>query len=54
MNNTKLPEVTKVDVEDLVKEFKVLNVDSFTAYLKEIWRVKYFNSRTSQCAMTTA
>jgi hypothetical protein len=32
-------EVNKVDVEDLVREFKVLNVDSFTAYLKEIWRV---------------
>lgn len=31
--------VDKIDVEDLIKDFKVLNVDSFTAYLKEVWRV---------------
>ena len=32
-------EVPKVDVEELIKEFKVLNVDMFSAYLKEVWRV---------------
>jgi hypothetical protein len=31
----------KVDVEELVREFKVMNIDVFTSYLKEIWRVKY-------------
>jgi hypothetical protein len=29
----------KIDVEELIKEFKVLNINSFTSYLKEIWRV---------------
>jgi hypothetical protein len=34
----------KVDVEELIKEFKVLNIDMFSSYLKEIWRVnKNFN-----------
>jgi hypothetical protein len=33
-------EMSKVDVEELVKELKVLNVDILTSYLKEIWRVK--------------
>jgi hypothetical protein len=32
-------EMSKVDVEELVKELKVLNVDILTSYLKEIWRV---------------
>lgn len=32
----------KVDVEELVKEFKVMNIDVFTSYLKEIWRVKLY------------
>ena len=32
-------EMNKVDVEELVKELKVLNVDILTSYLKEIWRV---------------
>ncbi len=43
MKDTKqsLEEVNKIDVEDLIKEFRVFNVDSFTAYLKEIWRVNF-------------
>ena len=32
----------KVDVEELVKEFKVRNVEVFTCYLKEVWRVRYY------------
>jgi hypothetical protein len=39
-NDNDLKSVDKIDVEDLIKEFKVLNVDLFMAYLKEIWRVK--------------
>ena len=32
--------VDKIDVEELIKGFKVLNIDTFLAYLKEVWRVK--------------
>jgi hypothetical protein len=32
--------VEKIDVEELIKEFKVLTIDTFLAYLKEVWRVK--------------
>ncbi len=31
--------VEKVDVEELIKEFKVFNVDIFATYLKEVWKV---------------
>jgi hypothetical protein len=31
--------VDKIDVEELIKDFKVLNVNTFISYLKEIWRV---------------
>ena len=31
--------VDKIDVEELIKDFKVLNVSTFISYLKEIWRV---------------
>jgi hypothetical protein len=31
--------ITKVDVDEMMREFKVLNVDIFTSYLKEVWRV---------------
>ena len=43
MNKLKEPTLTvdKIDVDDLIKDFKVLNIDSFSAYLKEIWRVKF-------------
>ena len=44
MNNKATVTVDKIDVEDLIKDFKVLNIDTFTAYLKEVWRVSfYFN-----------
>jgi hypothetical protein len=32
--------VEKIDVEELLKEFKVLNVDTFATYLKEVWKVR--------------
>ena len=32
--------VEKIDVEDLIKAFRVNNVSVFVSYLKEIWRVK--------------
>ena len=32
--------VDKIDVEELIKDFKVLEIDTFSAYLKEVWRVK--------------
>ena len=35
--------VDKIDVEELIKEFKVYNVQTFISYLKEIWRVFYNN-----------
>ena len=31
--------IEKIDVEDLIMEFRVLNVDIFATYLKEVWRV---------------
>jgi hypothetical protein len=34
--------VDKIDVEELIKEFKVLNVDTFATYLKEVWKVIVF------------
>lgn len=30
----------KIDVEELIKDFKVTNLDNFASYLKEVWRVK--------------
>lgn len=32
--------VDKIDVEDLIKDFRVVNIDAFSSYLKEVWRVK--------------
>jgi hypothetical protein len=29
----------QIDVEELLKDFKILNIDSFAVYLKEVWRV---------------
>ena len=33
--------VDKIDIEDLIKDFRLLNLDKFIAYLKDIWRVYY-------------
>jgi hypothetical protein len=38
MNN----ENDKIDVEDLIKDFLILNIDSLSKYLKAIWKVKYY------------
>jgi hypothetical protein len=31
--------VDKIDVEELTKDYKVTNADTFAVYLKEVWRV---------------
>lgn len=31
----------KIDVEDLIKDFRVLDIEAFSSYLKEVWRVKF-------------
>jgi hypothetical protein len=35
-------QVDKIDVEELIKEFKVVNIDTFATYLKEVWKVYKF------------
>lgn len=37
--NQKEEIVEKIDVEDLIKDFRVLNLEMFIGYLKDIWRV---------------
>jgi hypothetical protein len=32
-------QVDKIDVEELIKEFKVFNIDTLATYLKEVWKV---------------
>ena len=40
MKSTTKPEtVDKIDVEELIKDFKVMNIENFREYLKEVWRV---------------
>jgi hypothetical protein len=34
--------VDKIDVEELIKDYKIYNVPLFISYLKEIWRVYYY------------
>jgi hypothetical protein len=38
MISTPINSVEKIDVDELIKDFKVLNLGSFSNYLKEIWR----------------
>ncbi len=38
-STSKAETVDKIDVEELIKDFKVMNIDSFAEYLKEVWRV---------------
>jgi len=38
-NNEK---IDKIDVEDLIKDFRITKIDEFSSYLKEVWRVKLF------------
>ena len=34
--------IDKIDIEDLIKDFRLLNLDKFTGYLKDIWRVYFY------------
>lgn len=36
---TSSDKIDKIDVEDLIKDFRVMDVDAFSSYLKEVWRV---------------
>jgi hypothetical protein len=36
MNNEN---VDKIDVEELIKEYRVLNLEVFISYLRDVWRV---------------
>lgn len=38
-SNPKSDIVDKIDLEELIKEFKVLSLDTFYVYLKEVWKV---------------
>lgn len=31
--------IEKIDVEDLIKDFRVVDIEAFSSYLKEVWRV---------------
>ena len=33
----------KINIEELIKPFKVTNEDSFSSYLKEVWIVCFVN-----------
>ncbi len=33
----------KIDVEDLIKDFKIVKIDNFTAYLTSLCKVDYFS-----------
>ena len=33
-------ETDTIDLEDLIKEFQVINLDLFATYLAEVWKVK--------------
>ncbi len=33
--------IDKVDVEDLIQGFRILNIDSLSSYLKEVWKVLF-------------
>ncbi len=39
-SNNLVDKIDKIDAEDLIKDFRVVNIDAFSAYLKEVWRVK--------------
>ena len=42
MKNTSKNKVEKIDVEDLIKDFRILKIDEFSSYLKDVWRVLIF------------
>jgi hypothetical protein len=39
MRNIASTSVDKIDAEELIKEFKVTKIETFSSYLKEVWRV---------------
>ena len=41
-DNNILNSEDKIDVEELIKDFKVVNVSNFSSYLKELWKVRLF------------
>ena len=43
--------IEKIDVEELIKEFRVFNVDIFATYLKEVWKVLFIKYRISLIEM---
>jgi hypothetical protein len=34
-----LEKIDKIDFEDLIKDFRIVDIDEFCSYLKEIWKV---------------
>lgn len=36
-----LSSVEKIDVEELIKDFKIVDINNFSAYLKELWEVRH-------------
>jgi hypothetical protein len=42
MKQLKTNNEDKINVEDLIKDFKVLNIDNFKMYLKDVWKVNCF------------
>jgi hypothetical protein len=39
MKNTNKNLNDKIDVEDLIKDFRINKIDEFLSYLKDVWRV---------------
>ena len=44
MNNQKVAEsnVDKIDVEELIKDYRVYNLEVFIGYLRDVWRVRNY------------
>ena len=34
--------VEKIDLEELIKDFKELNIEAFVLYVKSVWKVSLF------------
>jgi hypothetical protein len=32
--------IEKIDIKDLMGDFRIIDIDAFSLYLKEVWRVK--------------
>jgi hypothetical protein len=42
MINSNTNFVDKIDVEDLIKDFRITKIDEFLSYLKDVWRVNIY------------